>query len=233
MNYRATVFIAVYMAISACGTRPEQLAQTLVAQTATAGQAIEIEIATRMSATETAKPTNTLIPTSTTTPKFTPSHAPTSSATLLSTITPTHTPKVVFSPPRPTVSSPSKALLDSMRNLKKSVQLLANDNPDFITCNRDSAESVPNNFEAIINYPTYDVTQSSSVVQDAYNRYRQAISIIQTTNHDLYQNCVSWLAGTNTSSTIPFQTWGLARQGVSNALTVLEPGIAELESSPH
>ena len=61
-------------------------------------------------------------------------------------------------------------------------------------------------------------------------RYSQAIDTIRITNKDLYQFCVNWLIGANTSDTIPFHIWGIARQGVNAALDVLLPGIAELEN---
>lgn len=80
--------------------------------------------------------------------------------------------------------------------------------------------------------PSYDVTAETPVIQDANNRYQQAIEIIRTTNRDLYTFCINWLAGTVTGNSIPFQTWGYARQGVSNALSVLEPGITALQELP-
>ena len=44
--------------------------------------------------------------------------------------------------------------------------------------------------------------------------------------------CDSALAGVETSYYIPFQHWGLSRQGVDNALTTLRPAMTEMGLTP-
>jgi hypothetical protein len=116
-----------------------------------------------------------------------------------------------------------------MKALRQTIQLLANDTPGVIFCTRTYPQSISTNYEVVLGYPTYDIANASPVVQYAYNSYRQAIEIIRSTNKDLYSFCIDWLANKD-DRTIPFQTWGLARQGVNDALGVLEPAIAVLES---
>lgn len=224
---------AVFAFILAVGCTPgadESAIATSVASTVTARETADAPLqrtvvgpATEVPPTEapptlTPEPTTTLEPTQTPMPTDTP--------------VPTPTPKPAAPDRTATPASPSASLLSSMRAMRRNIQLLANDNPDFIVCSRDIADSVPNNYEAILNYPTYNVSGSSAVVQSAYNGYRQALEIIRSTNRDLYQFCINFLAGTNTSNEIPFQIWGPARQGVNDALGILEPGIAALESAP-
>lgn len=247
MNRHITIpviALLIMLGIS-CRPAPEQIAQTMVAQTAIAEQAIEIAVSTRVAATELAKPTNTSTPTatptpvppsptptSTNTPTSTPTVTPTPTPTASSTPTPTPTALPVSSTLPPAPTSVQQSLLTSMQTLRRHIQLLANDQGGVIYCTRTHDQSIAVNYEAVIAMPGYDVATETAIIQDAYNRYQQAIETIRTTNRDLYTFCVNWLAGTATGNTIPFQTWGYARQGVNDALSILEPGIVALESLP-
>jgi len=82
----------------------------------------------------------------------------------------------------------------------------------------------------IIAYPTYDVTSAPPVVQSAYGSYRQAVGIITTSNRDLYQQCLDWLAKGEPQEYITSLTWMTARQGVDQALGLIVPAINMLES---
>lgn len=247
MRLKGLLILVLLVLLAACGPSDSAI-QTAIAET----KAIE------PTSIPTLEPSDTPFPTSTPYPTYTQFPTQTQLPTL--TACPTFTPQATFTPqptytplpiptsitPTPTPSplptsktytapppSPSAALLESMLGLRRNIELLANDNPgNFIICSRDRPPSVPDNYEEIVGYPAYDLIASSAVVQDAYNRYSQAIDIIRITNKDLYQFCVNWLIGANTSDTIPFHIWGLARQGVNDALDVLLPGIAELENMP-
>ncbi len=149
------------------------------------------------------------------------------------TVTPSATPVLVVpaAPPATTGPTIEESLLASMREVQHSIQLIANDQPRIIYCSRGYDASVADNYEFIINAPTYDVTNASGGVRTAYAAYRQAISIIQSSNRNLYDFCISWISGATNNNTIPFQTWGIARDGVTRALNVLNPAIEAFERS--
>lgn len=249
---RTLILLFASLFLFGCSSANIDIPKTVEAQVASTSQAISIyetQVMTAVEETLTAIPTVVKLPTQTPQSTYTP--FPTLEPLPTYTPYPTYTPKAIDIPSptstntpeatreatranviptvQPAISQKSELLRD-MRNLKRNIELLANDNPGIIFCSRTSDISVANNYEAIINYPSYDVT-SSPTIQDPYNRYRQAIEMIRATNKDLYQFCIDYLNGTNTSDLIPFQIWAPARQGVNRALEILNPGITYLENN--
>ena len=83
-------------------------------------------------------------------------------------------------------------------------------------------------YDAIVNASTFSVPENDEVAQYAYNCYRQAIDIFAGGARDMTENCRAWLADPQ-PGIVPFQQWGLARQKVNDALSVLIPAIERLE----
>ena len=87
-----------------------------------------------------------------------------------------------------------------------------------------SCQEVVDRFDSIVASPTYNVSGSNDNIQSAYNQYRQAISTFSQGAKDMAQNCRDYLADPRPGS-IPFQQWGVARQRVNDAVTILNSAI--------
>ena len=120
-------------------------------------------------------------------------------------------------------------LLSSLTSLRKEVVAITYD-VGTVACRRSHDNSILNHYESIIVYPTYDVSHASPSVQSAYDNYGQAIAIVTSSNRDLYQNCLDWLAKGSPQEYISSLTWMTARQGVDQALQLIIPAINLLES---
>ena len=116
----------------------------------------------------------------------------------------------------------------SLNDLYSSTKALGSLNDsDFVNC-----RSFVDTYNHIISEPSYTLTGADAATQDAYSRYQQAIAIVRDTSRDEKMFCDSALAGVETSYYIPFQHWGLSRQGVDNALTTLRPAMTEMGLTP-
>lgn len=79
--------------------------------------------------------------------------------------------------------------------------------------------------DAIANMPTYDTSYANDTSKWAYEQYRSAINTFVFESKDLTTNArESCVPG----SSIPFQQWGTARQGINHAIDILQPAIKEL-----
>lgn len=205
--------------LTACGPSSEQVAQTMVAQTATVGQAIAAGIATGIAATETAKPTNTPIPTSTPT------------ATLIAT--PTNTPSAT----PPAVSTPSQAqilegkLYNSARSLKATLQNLIGGldaGGERVWCSVEVRESVVTNYERLTTYPTYDDASLSANGKNVNFHYRVALqgSRDNANLQAVYKNCKDWIAaGKPSGFPLDSATVRAAINAVQSSLAIIKAAV--------
>ena len=168
--------------------------------------------------TYTPYPTPTLEPTPTSTP--TPTQTPTETPT--PTPTPTSTPTAV---PTPNVTA---VLLQTMRSTRRQIEEYGG-LIDIATETRlIPCQQTVDLYDAIVNAPVFSVPAKDEVTQYAYNCYRQAIDIFAGGARDMTENCRAWLADPQ-PGVIPFQQWGLARQKVNDALSILIPAVERLE----
>jgi len=168
--------------------------------------------------TYTPYPTSTPEPTPTSTP--TPTQTPTETPT--PTLTPTLTPTAV---PTPNIIA---ALLQAMRNTRRQIEEYGG-LIDIATETRlIPCQQTVDLYDAIVNAPVFSVPAKDEVTQYAYNCYRQAIDIFAGGARDMTENCRAWLADPQ-PGVIPFQQWGLARQKVNDALSILIPAVERLE----
>jgi hypothetical protein len=153
----------------------------------------------------------------TATPEPTPPDTPTP--------TPTSTPDATNTPVPPSVKS---LLLNRLISLRREIEVM-NFDEMIVTCSRGYEDSFTDHYESIIAYPTFDVSGSSAITQKAYNDYRQAITIMQSTNRDLYQFCLDWIAKGKPEEYISSLTAGVARKGINDALGLILPAIELLQ----
>ncbi len=79
--------------------------------------------------------------------------------------------------------------------------------------------------DQVANMPTYNTAYANNTSKWAYEQYRAAINIFISSSKDMTENArLSCVPG----STIPFQQWGLARQGINQALDTVHPAIKAL-----
>jgi len=143
--------------------------------------------------------------------------------TPLPTVTPTPEPTRV-----PVAPSVKTQLLNSLTSLREEIVAITYD-IGTVACTRSYDNSILNHYESIVAYPTYDVASASPAVQSAYGSYREAVGIITTSNRDLYQQCLDWLAKGEPQEYIASLTWMTARHGVDQALELIVPAIKLLE----
>ena len=79
--------------------------------------------------------------------------------------------------------------------------------------------------DLIANMPTFNISYANDTSKWAYEQYRAAINTFINSSKDMTENTrVSCISG----STIPFQQWGPARQGINQATDILQPAIKAL-----
>lgn len=79
--------------------------------------------------------------------------------------------------------------------------------------------------DRIAGLPTYNITYANNNSKWAYDQYRSAIDTFVHSAKDMTENArVSCVSG----GSIPFQQWGLARQGINQATDILQPAIKAL-----
>ena len=79
--------------------------------------------------------------------------------------------------------------------------------------------------DQIANMPTYNTASANDTSKWAYEQYRAAIDTFVFAAKDMTTNArESCVPG----SSIPFQQWGTARQGINNSIDILQPAIKAL-----
>ena len=195
-NRHTSTTLLVLVSLSACGPSSEQIAQTLVAQTATVEQLIVSGIATGIAASESAKPTNTAVPTSThtATPSPTLTNTPTEEPTIaLVTATPTATATLSYSQVQ------DGKLMASTRSLKVTLQQLLgglDTGAGYIWCSVEVKESVVTNYERLTTYPIYDSALLSANGKNFEFHYRVALDGSRDDSNVQveYNHCKEWIA---------------------------------------
>jgi serine protease Do len=116
------------------------------------------------------------------------------------------------------------ALLQAMRSVRTDLERAGGLVDHAINAGSIDCQDVVNTYDRVARAPTFNVSGASS---NAYNAYRDAVSIFTNGARDMAQNCRDYLINPSGGS-IPFQQWGLARQSVNNALDRLNPAIQSL-----
>jgi len=188
------------------------------------------------SSTATPDATPTPYPTFTPYPTYTPYPTPTPEPTPTSTLTPTQTPTGTPTPTLTPTSTPTvvptpnvtAALLQAMRNTRRQIEEYGGLIDIAMETRLIPCQQTVDLYDAIVNAPTFNVPANDEVTQYVYNCYRQAIGIFSGGARDMTENCRAWLADPQ-PGIIPFQQWGLARQKVNDALSILIPVVERLE----
>ena len=84
-------------------------------------------------------------------------------------------------------------------------------------------------YDRVATAPEFNIAGSNATMQNAYNNYRAAVAVFASSARDMTQNCRDLIAGGSERSSIPFQQWGAARQGVNDAQDLLNPAIQSLQ----
>ena len=224
-NRQIGTTLLVLASLSACGPSSEQIAQTLVAQTETVEQFIVSGIATGIAATESAKPTNTAVPTSThtATPSPTLTNTPTEEPTIaLVTATPTATATLSYSQVQ------DGKLMASTRSLKVTLQQLLggmDTGAGYKWCSVEVKESVVSNYERLTTYPVYDSALLSANGKNFEFHYRVALELSRDDSNVqvIYNDCKSWIAAGKPKNSPGSESaiLGAAIEAVKNSLTTI------------
>jgi hypothetical protein len=147
------------------------------------------------------------------------------------TAIPTVSPTVEPSPTASVTRAPAvkTQLLNSLISLRREIEAM-NFDEMVVRCSRGYEDSLPDHYESIIAYPTYDVSNASPTVRAAYANYREAIETIESSNRDLYISCLDWIDKGKPDEYVSSLTAGIARQGINDALGLIIPAIDMLES---
>jgi hypothetical protein len=137
-------------------------------------------------------------------------------------------PLIVTDPTNTPAGSSSGSLLQAMRSAKTDMERLGGLIDGALSSGSIDCQDVVNTYDRVANAPTFNVAGSGAAVQNAYNNYRAAISTFANGARDMAQNCRDFLASGGGGS-IPFQQWGLARQRINDALTILNPAIESID----
>jgi hypothetical protein len=119
--------------------------------------------------------------------------------------------------------------LEAMRCTRKQIERLGGVVDRAVRSGLLSCQYTVDTYDSIVNAPTFDVSDEDEVTRWAYNRYREAVALIEDRGRDMSENCRSWLVDPNEDGVVPFQQWGLARDSVNEALDMLIPAIERLE----
>ncbi len=157
--------------------------------------------------------------------------------TAVPTETPAPTPTKTRAPqPANTQPQPTKApsvdlqavLLASMLQTRINIDAYGGMIDGALRSGSVDCQDIVNTYDAIKNAPTYDVTNASDLVKNAYPAYRSAIDVFTNASRDMSENCRSWLADPSQGGGIDAQQWGLARSEVGTAVGILQPAILSL-----
>ena len=187
-----------------------QIFQIAINKAVVQTQAALSHLATQVSRTETAD-APTVTPSPSSTASATPTVPPTSTGTAKPK--PTVPPQKVA--PKATSEPPGAVVYDAYQT----VQALASLN--------DSQTVGCHTF-----VDKYNHLSSLPESYDDMADYGKARSLVLTTSRDEMINCADWLAGNSTSNVIPFQQWGMSRQGAEQARQLLRPLVIALGFTP-
>jgi hypothetical protein len=123
---------------------------------------------------------------------------------------------------------PTAQLLASMRTARQDMERFGGLIDVALRDGYIDCQEVVDLYAKIAASPTYDVSRGSDAVRNAYNSYRTAIDVFVSGARDLNQNCRDFLASGGGGG-IPFQQWGVARQQVNQALSILIPAIESIQ----
>ena len=147
--------------------------------------------------------------------------------------TPTNTPapQPANAEPQPT-SAPAVNLQDellaSMLQVRINIDAYGGMIDGALRSGYVDCQEIVNTYDAILNAPTYDVTNANDLVKNAYPAYRRAIDVYTNASRDMSENCRSWLADPSQGGGIDRQQWGLARAEVGTAVSIIQPAILSL-----
>jgi hypothetical protein len=155
---------------------------------------------TRLTATVTVAPTLTTLP-STATPTVVPT--PTTSVV---------TPAQPVTPTLPAVQS----LQDMLKQARQHMEAFGG-TIDQAGGGRPDCRAIVADYDAVEKTPTWSAPPD---LAGLYSEYRKAVDLFLNTGHDLYLNCKQNPSG---GGSFPGLQVGMARQGVADALGILEP----------
>lgn len=248
---RILVVLALALSLAACGASPEA-ASTASAQT----QAADLTAAALLAQTQTAgAPSATPVPsdtpeptataTATTPPSATPTDTPEPTATDTATPEPSDTPEPTHTatagptntkaPPAATAVPPSATPQpgpDFVLNAK-----LVRERVDGIGGQIDLALQVGFiDCVQLVDSYNYVVARRDITVAPGlagpYAIYQAGVDKFVERVHDIYNNCVSFLADPTQAGGIPQQQWGPARLGVTEARDLLTQSIVAAGGTP-
>ncbi len=147
--------------------------------------------------------------------------------------TPTNTPapQPANAEPQPT-SAPAVSLQDellaSMLQTRGNIDRYGGLIDGALRSGYIDCQDIVDTYDAIVNAPTYDVTNANDLVKNAYPAYRRAVEVYTAASRDMSENCRSWLADPSQGGGIDRQQWGLARAEVGTAVSIIQPAILSL-----
>ncbi len=146
-------------------------------------------------ATATATQTSTPTPTSpsTNTPTQTTAALPTTAA-LVATTAPVVQATAVPPTAAPQAANDDQALLDAARKMKTIILSMQNTHDDIgFRCSRSYPESAVQNYEALLNLPTFIRENLSAIGQENWIIYNAAKSAALSGAESAYQSCFGWI----------------------------------------
>ncbi len=181
-----------------------------------------IRVATGIAQTLTAQPTAPFTASATATLTAAPSPTPTA------TLAPTLTRPPVTLQPAATSAPPTPDFLATAAIVKMQIEGFGGLIDEALQQGYIDCQNVVNQYTAIFNAPTLNVPGD---LAGAYQLYSDGVNIFTTKARDLNQNCVDFMANPS-GDEIPFQQWGLARQGVNEAVDKLRQAITSAGGTP-
>lgn len=152
---------------------------------------------------------------------------PTEIPTPLPTNTPLPPSSQDNSPPPTQQASIEEALLNTMVQARTNMLSLGGMIDAALRSGGISCQAVVDTYDSVVLAPTFDVSNQSPVVQNAYASFRAAIDVFGNGVRDMAENCRAAITG-NTGTTIGSQQWGLARQQINSAVDIIHPAIQSL-----
>lgn len=120
-----------------------------------------------------------------------------------------------------TVGFSDAQLLDSMNTLRSNLLELGG----MLDSRMVYCDVWLEKFDRIAGLPTYDTTNANDTSKWAYGQYRMAIDTFKAAANDMTQNARN---NCQRGGSIPYQQWGMARQGINQATDILQPAIKAL-----
>lgn len=147
--------------------------------------------------------------------------------------TPTNTPAPRAANPEPSpteapVADLQEQLLASMLQTRINIDAYGGMIDFALRRGSIDCQQIVNTYDAILNAPTYDVTNANDLVKNAYPAYRSAITVFTNASRDMSENCRNFLANPEQSGGIDALQWGMARLEVGTAVSIIQPAILSL-----